>query len=69
MWLYEIGFSSLAATCVKKDVTKEGKFERDQIHEKSKERYLTTLKFPCYCIISTVNEPKFTVIYSKKENS
>jgi hypothetical protein len=38
MWLYKVSFSSLTATCVKKDVTNEGKSGDDQIHEKSKER-------------------------------
>ena len=38
MWLRKVSFSSLAATCVKKNGTKKGKFGRDQIHEKSKER-------------------------------
>jgi hypothetical protein len=35
--VYKVSFSSLAAICVTKDVTNKGKFERDQIHEKSKE--------------------------------
>jgi hypothetical protein len=38
MWLHKVSSSSLAATFVKKGGREKGKFGRDQIHKKSKER-------------------------------